>query len=156
MDKEIIETVLTEVLSNGVEINENVKDLKRDISVCSSMIEHREIKVAPPDTSEFNELLDNWGHRILQAMETFPKKHTIRVLLFPENNTVEYLKKLWKISLMWVLFIIIALSLYRLGDKWIDKSYDVRVYKNAWDSVYNRVDRKSQKMMEEKLRRSYE
>jgi hypothetical protein len=144
------------LLANDVETKEELKDMKKEISVFSSMLEHVEIKAIPPDTSRFEELLDNWSNTLGKALETFPKKHSVRVLLFPEENTVDYLKKLWKVSLVWVLFIVIALSLYRLCDKWLEKSYAVNQYKNAWESVYNQVDKKSKKMMDQELKKYYE
>lgn len=156
MEKEIIETVLTEMLSNDQSINVKLDDLKKDVLVCSSMIEHREIKPLPPDTSRFEELLNNWAEKHNEKLEKFPKKYSIRVLLFPEENTVNYLKTLWKVSLIWVLFIIIALSLYRLCDKWLDKKYAVNQYKNAWESIYNKVDKKGKKVMEQELKKYYE
>lgn len=156
MEKEIIETVLTEMLSNDQSISVKLDDLKKEVLVCSSMIEHREIKPLPPDTSRFEELLNKWAEKHNEKLEKFPKKHSIRLLLFPEENTVNYLKTLWKVSLIWVLFIVIALSLYCLCDKWLDKTYAVNQYKNAWESIYNMVDKKGKKVMEQELKKYFE
>lgn len=156
MEKEIIETVLTEMLSNDQSMDVKLDDIKKDVLVCSSMIEHIEIKSLPPDTSRFEELLIHWTEKHNEKLDKLPKKHSIRLLLFPEENTVNYLKTLWKVSLIWVLFIIITLSLYRLCDKWLDKSYAVNQYKNAWESIYNKVDKKGKKVMDEELKKYYE
>ncbi len=156
MDKEIIETVLTELVSNSEATNQKLDNLSKEVSVNSSMIKHQEIKSLPPDTSELKEMLNDWAKKYDEKLALLPRKHSIRLLLFPEENTTNYLKTLWKISLKWILFIILVLCTYRLCEKWLDKAYTVNQYKNAWESVYGKADKRGKKIMEQELQKYYE
>ena len=79
------------------------------------------------------------------------KKHSFRILLFPEHNTVEYLKKLWGFVLKWLFLIALLKSVYSVGDKWLDGYNEENRYKNAWKALYDNSDRKSKKIMDEVL-----
>ena len=81
-------------------------------------------------------------------LDGLPKKHSFRILLFPEHGTLEYYKLVFGRIIFWLVMLCVAKFAFLLGDKWITEHHQNRKYQNAWETLYNNVDKKGQKRMQ--------
>ena len=149
MDKDIMETVLTEVLEEQKQGNilaqNNGKFLQEQVIV---------IKRLEEKTYQQNEELKTF---VTAKMETFssqiashsrPVKREIRILLFPEQNTTNYYKIVFGRIIFWLVILYIAKYVYLLGDKWLTGYNDKTRYQQAWETLYQQQPKRNQKMMQ--------
>ena len=149
MENEIIETVLTEVLEeqkqstllaqkSGLFLEEQVLILKR-----------------MEEKSAFqNEELKNF---LIKKMEAFssqvasharPVKREFRILLFPEQGTINYYKIVFGRIFFWLVMLCFAKYAYLLGYKWLTAEYENQKYQKAWETLYRHQTKANQKLMQ--------
>ena len=116
-----VEESLAKINQAQAQLMVQLDEIKREVSDFATRLEQIEVKVPKPDTKAFEILASLWYNKVVQALETFPKKHSFQVLFFPEHNTINYLKKLWSGVFFWLFCTVIALVLYSLTCKWLDK-----------------------------------
>lgn len=149
MEKEIIETVLTEVLEEQKQSYQlslkNGQLLEEQVLILQRMEEK---------TTRQNEDLKAY---ISTKMEAFsaqvdshakPVKREFRILLFPEHGTTEYYKVVFGRILFWLVMLFIAKYAYLLGDKWIAQEYENNKYQKAWETLYKQQSKANQKIMQ--------
>jgi hypothetical protein len=132
-------------------LTQHLDETHREVINCKELIQKKEVRTPPPNTALFEIIADKWYQKMAAKLESLPKKHSFRILFFPEHNTVEYLKKLWGFVLKWLFLIVLLKPLYSLSDKWLDGHNEENRYKNAWKTLYDNGDRKSKKIMDEVL-----
>lgn len=155
MDPEIIETVLTEILeeirqSNKLlwEYNQDLQSNALELSRIANQPTAQTIKTPSIDTGQLERIIDNKLEQFSGKLDGLPRKHSFRILLFPELGTREYYKIVFGRIIFWLVILCIAKFAFVLGDKWITEHYQNRKYQNAWEKLYNSVDKRSQKKMQ--------
>ena len=155
MDHEIIETVLTEILeeirlSNKLlgEYNQALQTNAFELSRVTNQPAAQPIKIPSIDTSKLERIIDNKLGQFSVKLDGLPRIHSFRILLFPEHGTREYYKIVFGRIIFWLVMLCIAKFAFVLGDKWITEHYQNRKYQNAWEQLYNSVDKRSQKKMQ--------
>jgi hypothetical protein len=158
MDKEILETVLSEVLEEMrqfntqlVEYNQGNKANKFEISQFAQKLDTQPVKTSPGDTSKIENLIDHKLEQFADKLDCLPKKHSFQILLFPEHGITEYYKVVFGRIFFWLVMLCIAKYAYLLGDKWITEHYQNRKYQNAWERLYENQDKKGRKTMQHLL-----
>lgn len=132
-----------------IQIAENTKKIDQ----FTTKLEHLEVKVPPFDTTNMEILMMSGYQKILSTLESFPKKHSFTILLFPEQGALGYLKKLWRSVFLMLFLIVLLRCVYSLGNKWLDEYAKRNRYKEAWETFYLQQNQKCQKKMEEELNR---
>lgn len=128
MEKEIIETVLTEIL-------EELRQLKKlSTDNTNAAIENanklntieRKMQSAQATKPEINtqsieHLIYTGLGRIKETIEKkpIPVKREFRILLFPTYNEKEYYRIVFGRIIAWLVLLVIAKYLYLLGSAWI-------------------------------------
>jgi len=117
MEREILETVLMELVEESKRLNILVEGQNKEIQELKTLISDfdkklTEIKVtAPkPDTLPLTIIVEGGINSIKKIVESQPKQvvHEKRVLFFPEWNQKEYYKIIFGRILFWVLWVIVA------------------------------------------------
>ena len=149
MDKDIMETVLTEVLEEQKQGNLLAENNGRFLQEQVIVIKRLEEK-----TYQQNEELKTF---VTAKMETFssqiashsrPVKREFRILLFPEQNTTAYYKIVFGRIIFWLVILCLAKYVYHLGDKWLTGYNDKTRYQQAWETLYQQQPKRNQKMMQ--------
>ena len=147
-----VETSLGKVKGAQEKLASQMNEIKTEVAAFKDILQNIEVKTVPPNTKAFEVLANSWYEKTVKALEAFPKKHSFRILFFPEHDALEYLKKLWR-SVFLLLFLIVLLKcFYSLGDKWLDNHPESR-YRNAWETLYNSQGKTNKKMMDDLLSR---
>ena len=124
MEKEVLETVLIELVEESKRINLMVEEQNKELQELKTLISDfdsklTEIKVtAPkPDTLPLTIIVEGGINSIKKIVESQPKQvlHEKRVLFFPEWNQKEYYKIIFGRILFWILCVIVATYCYFLG-----------------------------------------
>jgi hypothetical protein len=117
MEKEILETVLIELLEESKRLNLLVEEQKKEIQELKSTFSDfdkklTEIKVcAPiPDTLPLTMIVTEGIKSMQKIVAAQPKEvvHEKRILFFPEWNQKEYYKLIFGRILFWILWVIVA------------------------------------------------
>ena len=128
MEKEIIETVLLEMLEETKKMNvlieeqnKEIRGLKTDFSDFNRKL--TEIKVSAPalDTLPLTKIVTDGINTIQKTVAAQPKEvlHEKRILFFPEWNQKEYYKIIFGRILIWILWVIVATYCYFLGQDYL-------------------------------------
>lgn len=157
MDSEIIETVLTEIYEelkqynllnkeNNLALTENKNRL---ISI-EKKSESKDLVNPVLDTRPLEQIISRGINNISAMIDKRPEKPSreFRILLFPEHNTKEYYKIIFRRIIFWLVMLVIAKYLYLLGSEWISKNNENQKYKKAWNSLYQQQGKANQKMMQ--------
>ena len=123
MEKEILETVLLELVEETKktnvlmgEQNKEIQELKTAFSDFNRKL--TEIKVSAPalDTLPLTRIVTEGIHSIQKIVAAQPKQvvHEKSVLFFPEWNQKEYYKIIFGRILFWILWVIVATFCYFL------------------------------------------
>jgi hypothetical protein len=132
MEKDVLETVLIELVEESKRINLMVEEQNKELQELKSLISNFdkkliEIKVlAPkPDTLPLTIIVEGGINSIKKIVESQPKQvvHEKRVLFFPEWNQKEYYKIIFGRILFWVLWVIIATYCYFLCRNFLDRHH---------------------------------
>jgi hypothetical protein len=148
-----VEASLVKVNLAQEQLTTQIIEIKKEVSQFTTQLEHLEIKAPPVDTTTIEILTIKWYQKILSILENFPKKHSFRILLFPEQGALGYLKKLWRSVFLWLFLIVLLRCVYSLGNKWLDEYAKRNRYKEAWENFYLQQNQRSQKKMDEELNR---
>lgn len=117
MEKEILETVLIELLEESKKINLLVVNQNKEIQELKSTVNDfdrklAEIKVSAPDvdTRPLTKIVTEGITSIQKIAAAQPKEvlHEKRILFFPEWNQKEYYKIIFGRILFWILWILVA------------------------------------------------
>jgi hypothetical protein len=153
----VVVPAITDVESSLAKINETqgklagqINEIKQDIAAIKSTLQKVDIRAATPDTRTFEALANGWFQKMMKTLEAYPKKHSFSILLFPENNALEYLKKLWRAVFLWLFLMVLGGCFYKLTNKWMDNQAEKK-YKHAWETLYNSQNKKNQKIMDDYL-----
>ena len=155
MEKEIIETVLTEIYGELKQSNELLKENsklatenKNRLIVIEKKLESKDVKPSI-DMQPIEQIVSRGVDKIAAIIDQPTKKSRpeFRVLFFPEHNTKEYYKIVYGRIIFWLVMLVFAKYLYLLGSEWISKSYDDQKYKKAWENLYHQQGKANQKMM---------
>ncbi len=156
MEKEIIETVLTEIYGELKQTNELLKENtmlaaenKKRLIVVEKRLESNDVKPLI-DIRPIEQIVSRGVDNIAAIIAQPPKKRRpeFRFLFFPEHNTKEYYKIVYGRIIFWLVMLVIAKYLYVLGSEWISKSYEEQKYKRAWENLYQQQGKANQKMMQ--------
>lgn len=142
MEKEIIETVLIEVLEEQKQTNQLIEQNNKLLQSLKEELKQQKETLAVSILSRLkalNEELSNHAR---------PVKREFRILLFPEHGTVNYYKIVFGRLFFWLVILCIAKYAYLLGDKWISKSLEINKYQKAWETYYLEQNKKDQKAMD--------
>ena len=128
MEKEIIETVLTEIL-------EELKQLKKltanntsytldnasRLTAITDKLESKQAIKPDIDTQPIEQIILSGLAKINSTInqKPAPVKREFRILLFLEYNTREYYRIVFGRIISWLVLLVIAKYLYLLGSAWI-------------------------------------
>jgi len=124
MEKEILETVLIELLEESKKINVLIEGQNKEIQELKSSIrdfdrKFIEIKVSVRslDTVPLKRIISSGIIDIQKIIDAQPKQvlHEKRILFFPEWNQKEYYKIVFGRILFWIFWVIVATYCYFLG-----------------------------------------
>jgi hypothetical protein len=156
MEKEIIETVLTEICGELKQSNELLKENtvlatenKNRLIVIEKRLESNDVKPLI-DTRPIEQIVSRGVDNIAAIIDQPTKKRSpeFRFLFFPEHNTKEFYKVVYGRIIFWLVMLVIAKYLYLLGSEWISKNYSDQKYKKAWDNLYHQQGKSNQKIMQ--------
>jgi hypothetical protein len=156
MEKEILETVLTEIYGELQQTNELIKENtvletenKNRLIVIEKRLESKDVKPLidiRPIEQIVSRGVDNIAAIINQTTKKRPPE--FRILFFPEYNTKEFYKVVYGRIIFWLVMLVIAKYLYLLGSEWISKNYSDEKYKKAWENFYQQQGKANQKIMQ--------
>jgi hypothetical protein len=148
MEKEIIETVLTEVLEEQKQGNlladKHAQQLADQLLILKSINEKLEIR---------DEELKNFFVAKMEAsslrVNTHPQpvRREFRILLFPEHGATSYYKIVFGRILFWLVMLCLAKYAYQLGERWLASEYGNHKYQKAWETLYRHQSKANQKIM---------
>jgi len=130
MEKEIIETVLTEILEELKELKKlNIENAKVAIQNGNrlSSIEKKfgNNKVTEPyiNTQHLERIIFSGMEKINARIDQKPAaaRREFRILLFPEYNTKEYYRIVFGRIISWLVLLVIAKYFYLLANEWISR-----------------------------------
>ncbi|MEO7802638.1 MAG: hypothetical protein ABIR81_11585 [Ginsengibacter sp.] len=128
MEKEIIETVLTEMLGELQQIkklstdntNVAIENANRLIAIEKKM---QSAQATKPEinTQSIEHLIYSGLQRIKETIDKKPTpvKREFRILLFPTYNEKEYYRIVFGRIIAWLVLLVIVKYLYLLGSAWI-------------------------------------
>ena len=156
MEKEILETVLTEIYGELQLTNELLKEntvLETENKNRLIVIEKRlESKDAKPliEIRPIEQIVSRGVDNIAAIINQTTKKRRpeFRILFFPEYNTKEFYKVVYGRIIFWLVMLVLAKYLYLLGSEWISKNYCDLKYKKAWENLYQQQGKANQKIMQ--------
>ena len=128
MEKEIIETVLTEILEELKELktstanNTNTAlDNANKLKVITDKLENKHLIKPEINTESIEKIIGLNLEKINSAIneKRTPLRREFRILLFPEYNTREYYSIVFGRIIFWLVMLVIAKYLYLLGSAWI-------------------------------------
>lgn len=146
MEKEIIETVLIEILDEQKQTNLLIENNNK-------LLQNFDEKLKKQQDIHKDAILIRLNS-IMEQLSTHskPVKKEFRILLFPEQGTVNYYKVVFGRIFFWLVILCITKYAYLLGDKWVSKSLEINKYQRAWETYYLKQNKKGQKAMEEILK----
>ena len=156
MEKEIIETVLTEIYGELKLTNELLKENtvlatenKNRLIVIEKRFESNDVKPLI-DIRPIEQIVSRGVNNIAAIIDQPTKKRRpeFRFLFFPEHNTKEFYKVVYGRIIFWLVMLVIAKYLYLLGSEWISKNYSDQKYKKAWENLYQFQGKANQKIMQ--------
>ena len=132
MEKEILETVLLELLEETKKVNVLIEEQNKEIRELKTAFSDfnrklTEIKFSAPslDTLPLTKIVADGINSIQKIVAAQPKEvvHEKRVLFFPEWNQKEYYKIIFGRILFWILWLIVATYCYFLVRDYLGRHY---------------------------------
>ena len=123
MEKEIIETVLIELLEESKRMNllveeqsKEIRELKTTISGLGEKFAEIKVSAPSPDIRPLAMIVTEGINSMQKIVAAQPKQvlHEKRILFFPEWNQKEYYKIIFGKILFWILWVIVATYCYFL------------------------------------------
>ena len=144
MDKDIMETVLTEILEEQKKSNllasENIQVLvehdKRLIAI-DNKLDNKLLDPVPTDAKQVERLIAEGVNKITSIVADQPKQviHQTRILLFPEHDAHGYYKIVFGRILGWLVLVLIATYLFMLGKEFIAAYQEKDYYRQAYEQL---------------------
>lgn len=128
MEKEIIETVLTEILeelkelkSANIDTATAIAENKILLTAVDQKLQIKQVVKPEVNTQSMERLIFSGLERINATIEQKPAtvRKEFRILLFPEYNTKEYYRIVFGRIISWLVLLIVARYLYLLASAWI-------------------------------------
>lgn len=113
MEKEIIETVLIEVLEEQKQTNQLIEQNNKLVQSVKEELKQQKETFSVSILSRLNTLKEELSNPLQ------PAKREFRILLFPEHGTLNYYKVVFGRIFFWLVILCIAKYGYLLGDKWL-------------------------------------
>lgn len=144
MDKDIMETVLTEMLEeqkqNDLLNRENTQALveqDKRLSTIEKKLDNKSLAPVPTDTKQVERLIAEGINKTIAIVADQPKQviHQKRILLFPEYNTNEYYKIVFGRVLGWIVLLIIATYFFILGKGFIAAYQENDMYRQGYEQL---------------------
>ncbi len=148
MEKEIIETVLLEVLEEQKQMSHCIEQNNKLLQGLDEKLKQQHKVFSESIATSLNMLKKDL------CSQAQPVKREFRILLFPEHGTLNYYKVVFGRIFFWLVILCIAKYAYLLGDKWISKRQELNKYQVAWETYYLQQNKKGQKAMEQILNKS--
>ncbi len=139
----------TDVLQR--EYNQALIELTRQLDAFGEKLDNIEAVSQPVDTTPIQAVLDQRLAEFGVILAGLPKKHSFRILLYPDYNREQYHKLVWGRLMAWLVLLVFIAGLYRFGINWLERAYVEPKYKNAWEQIYNDQDKKHQNRMDQLL-----
>ncbi len=139
----------TDVLQR--EYNQALIELTRQLDAFGEKLDNIEAVSQPVDTTPIQAVLDQRLAEFGVILAGLPKKHSFRILLYPDYNREQYHKLVWGRLMAWLVLLVFIAGLYRFGINWLEGAYVEPKYKNAWEQIYNDQDKKHQNRMDQLL-----
>ncbi len=130
MEKEIIETVLTEILEElkqlkklSIESTNAIKESSERLSSIEKKLENSQAIKPEVSTQPLERLIFSGLQRINETLEQKPApvKREFRILLFPPYNEKEFYRIVFGRIIGWLVLLVIAKYLYVLGMTWMER-----------------------------------
>ena len=144
MDKDIMETVLTEMLEEQKQNNllnrENTQALveqDKRLSAIEKKLDNKSLAPIPTDTKQLERLIAEGINKTIAIVADQPRQviHQKRILLFPEYNANEYYKIVFGRVLGWLVLIIIATYFFILGKGFIAAYQENDMYRQGYEQL---------------------
>lgn len=145
MEKEIIETVLIEVLEEQKQINQLIEQNNKLLERLDEKLKQQQEAFSESVVTSLKTLKEELSNQIQPISREF------RILLFPEHGTLNYYKVVFGRIFFWLVILCIAKYAYLLGDKWLSKRAEMNKYQRAWETYYLQQNKNRQKAMEQIL-----
>lgn len=145
MEKEIIETVLLEVLEEQKQTNQLIEQNNKLVQSVKEELKQQKETFSVSILSRLTTLKEELSNPLQ------PVKREFRILLFPEHGTLNHYKVVFGRIFFWLVILCIAKYAYLLGDKWISKRAEMNKYQRAWETYYLQQNKNRQKAMEQIL-----
>jgi Fe2+ transport system protein B len=145
MEKEIIETVLIEVLEEQKQTNQLIEQNIKLVQSVKEELKQQKETFSVSILSRLNTLKEELSNPLQHV------KRELRILLFPEHGTINYYKVVFGRIFFWLVILCIAKYAYLLGDKWLSKRAEMNKYQRAWETYYLQQNKNRQKAMEQIL-----
>jgi hypothetical protein len=172
MEPEIIETVMSEVLSELRELKQQQTQQTKAVVILLDKLQNFENKVSdikvqsssPIDINSLSKDISDGITSIKSVIETQPKSviKQYRFLLFPEQNAGEYYRIVIGRLLFWVMVFLLATYLFALTRQFIDNWAIVRnnelngnQYKKAWQYLYKNENKSGKRKMDSGWYKAY-
>ncbi len=130
MEKEIIETVLSEVLEelkqlkklNTENVNANIENGNRLMAIEKKLGNNKATETYI-NTQPIERIIFSAIEKINATINQrhLPVKREFRILLFPEYNTKEYYRIVFGRIIFWLVLLVISKYLYLLAFEWITR-----------------------------------
>jgi hypothetical protein len=144
MDKDIMETVLTEMLEEQKQSNllnrENTQALveqDKRLGAIEKKLDNKSLAPVPIDTKPVERLIAEGINKTIAIVADQPRQviHQKRILLFPEYNANEYYKIVFGRVLGWVVLLIIATYFFVLGKGFIAAYQENDMYRQGYEQL---------------------
>ena len=144
MDKDIMETVLTEILEeqkqSNLLISENTQVLvehDKRLSAIDNKLDNKLLAQVPTDTKQVERLIAEGVNKTIAIVADQPKQvlHQTRILLFPEYDAHGYYKIVFGRILGWLVLVLIATYLFMLGKEFIAAYQEKDYYRQAYEQL---------------------
>jgi hypothetical protein len=167
MDKDILETVLTDMLEEQKTTNKfndaltkQMKEMQEKIDDFGSKLEKLQVIAPPADTKAVQKAVNDGMDALATMIESQPKNviHQKRVLLFPETNMGQYYRIIFGRLIPWGLAFAGMCFVFSIIGKAVDTSTEVntRKYYYEWySSVLSELDSTLDKSGRQKLRAAW-
>ena len=155
MDKDIMETVLTEILEeqkkSNLLISKNTQVLvehDKRLSAIDNKLDNKLLAPVPTDTKQVERLIAEGVNKTTSIVADQPKQviHQTRILLFPEHDARGYYKIVFGRILGWFVLVLIATYLFMLGKEFIAAYQEKDYYRQAYEQLLKENQEKIHKV----------
>ena len=155
MDKDIMETVLTEMLEEQKQSNllnrENtqaIMELVKRVSAIEKKQDQQSLSPVSIDSNKIERVMSENTGKIINFIAEQPKEFVQhkRILLFPEHGAAEYYKLVYGRLFKWMAIIIIACFLFQFGKDFIAAYQEKGWYKDGYEQLLKEKEENTNKI----------